>query len=103
VEKMEKRQRKNGFMDLKFFLGLIFSIYGSILLITGIYYVLNPISGLDTNINIYWGLFMLAFGVINYYRSSKPKSWNKAFATSGIEHIEKRLKGIVEETKEELK
>jgi uncharacterized membrane protein HdeD (DUF308 family) len=99
---MGKRQREDTFMDLKFFLGLIFSIYGVILLITGIYYTSNPVAGLDTNINIYWGVFMLAFGVFNYYRSSKPKSWNKAFAVSGIENIEKRLKGFVEETEEEL-
>jgi uncharacterized membrane protein HdeD (DUF308 family) len=99
---MGKRQREDTFMDLKFFLGLIFSIYGAILIITGAYYISNPITGLDTNINIYWGLFMLAFGVINYYRSSKPKSWNKAFAISGIEHIEKRLKYVVQEAEEEL-
>lgn len=98
---MRKRQTKNTFMDLKFFLGLIFSIYGSILIITGIYYFLNPISGLDTSIDFYWGILMLAFGAFNYYRSSKPKSWNKAFAISGIEHIEKRLKDIVEKVEEE--
>jgi hypothetical protein len=45
---------------------------------------------------------MLAFGVVNYYRSSKPKSWNKAFAVSGIENIERRLKGVVEEAEGEL-
>jgi uncharacterized membrane protein HdeD (DUF308 family) len=89
-------------MDLKFFLGLIFSIYGLILLIAGIYYASNPISGADTNINIYWGIFMTAFGAASYYRSDKPKSWNKAFAISGIENIEKRLKGVVEEAEEEL-
>jgi uncharacterized membrane protein HdeD (DUF308 family) len=99
---MGKRQREDIFMDLKFFLGLIFSIYGFILIITGIYYASNPIAGSDTNINIYWGLFMLVFGAFNYYRSSKPKSWNKAFAISGIEHIEKRLKYAVEEAEEEL-
>jgi uncharacterized membrane protein HdeD (DUF308 family) len=100
---MRKRQEEDTFMDLKFFLGLIFSIYGSILIIAGIYYFSNPIAGLDTNINIYWGVFMLIFGVINYHRSNKPKSWNKAFAISGIEHIEKRLKYVVEEAEEELK
>jgi uncharacterized membrane protein HdeD (DUF308 family) len=99
---MKKRQAEDTFMDLKFFLGLIFSIYGFILIITGVYYSSNPITGIDTNINIYWGLFMLTFGVINYFRSSKPKSWNKAFAVSGIEHIEKRLKNIVEEAEEGL-
>jgi hypothetical protein len=99
---MGKRQREDTFMDLKFFLGLIFSIYGFILIITGIYYASSPVTGLDTNINIYWGLIMLAFGVVNYYRSSKPKNWNKAFAVSGIENIEKRLKGVIEEAEEEL-
>jgi uncharacterized membrane protein HdeD (DUF308 family) len=99
---MTKRQKEDTFMDLKFFLGLLFSIYGSILIITGIYYFSNPISGLDTNINVYWGVVMLVFGLFNYYRSSKPKSWNKAFAISGIENIEKRLKGVVEEAEEEL-
>jgi uncharacterized membrane protein HdeD (DUF308 family) len=99
---MSEKQKKNTFMDLKFFLGLIFSIYGSILLITGIYYMFNPLTGLDTNINIYWGLLMLSFGVVNYYRSNKPRSWNKAFAVSGIENIEKRLKGVVEEAEEEF-
>jgi uncharacterized membrane protein HdeD (DUF308 family) len=100
---MGKRQREDTFMDLKFFLGLIFSIYGLILIITGIYYAYHPVTGLDTNINIYWGLFMLAFGAFNYYRSSKPKNWSKAFAISGIENIEKRLKDVVEEAEEELK
>jgi uncharacterized membrane protein HdeD (DUF308 family) len=99
---MKKRQAEGTFMDMKFFLGLIFSIYGFILIITGVYYSSNPITGIDTNINIYWGLFMLTFGVINYFRSSKPKSWNKAFAVSGIEHIEKRLKNIFEEAEEGL-
>jgi uncharacterized membrane protein HdeD (DUF308 family) len=99
---MGKKQTEDIFMDLKFFLGLIFSIYGFILTITGIYYISNPVAGLDTDINIYWGLFMLAFGVFNYYRSNKPKSWNRAFAISGIEHIEGRLKDVVGEAEEEL-
>ena len=99
---MREKQKKDTFMDLKFFLGLIFSIYGCILLITGIYYMSAPIAGLDTNINIYWGLLMLSFGGVNYYRSSKPGNWNKAFAVSGIENIEKRLKGAFEEAEEEL-
>jgi uncharacterized membrane protein HdeD (DUF308 family) len=99
---MTKRRKEDTFMDLKFFLGLLFSIYGSILIITGIYYFSSPISGVDTSINVYWGAVMLAFGIFNYYRSTKPKSWNKAFAISGIENIEKRLKGVVEEAEEEL-
>lgn len=99
---MAKKQSKTTFVDLKFFLGLIFAIYGVVLLITGAYYALNPVSGIDSNIDIYWGLFMFVVGVINYYKSNKPSSWNKAFAVSGIEHIEKRLKSTLEEVAEEL-
>lgn len=101
MAKKESRRAKAAFVDLKFFLGLIFSIYGIILSVTGAYYILNPISGIDSSIDIYWGLFMFAVGVISYYKSDKPSSWNKAFAISGIEHIERRLKIAIEETKEE--
>lgn len=96
---MENNQ--SNFMDLKFFLGLIFSIYGIILIVTGAYYVSNPISGIDSSIDIYWGLFMSVIGIIIYYKSSKPARWNKAFAVSGIENIEKRLKTVLEEIVEE--
>ena len=99
---MSKKQRKVTFMDLKFFLGLIFSIYGFILIIAGIYYLSSPVSGVDTNIDMYWGVVMLAFGAVTYYQSDKPKSWNKAFAISGMENIEKRLKSAIEEAEEEL-
>jgi uncharacterized membrane protein HdeD (DUF308 family) len=99
---MTKRQGKTAFMDLKFFLGLMFLIYGAILLLTGIYYVFSPVSGVDSNIDVYWGLLMLVVGVINYQKSDKPSSWNKAFAISGIEHIEKRLKTTLEEAEKEL-
>ncbi len=94
---MAKKQSKT-MVDLKFFLGLMFLIYGVILLVTGVYYVLNPVTGIESSIDIYWGLLMFVVGAISYYKSDKPSSWNKAFATSGIEHIEKRLKTIIEET-----
>jgi uncharacterized membrane protein HdeD (DUF308 family) len=101
VRNMAKRQGKDAFMDLKFFLGLILSIYGATLLITGVYYVFNPISGIDSNIDVYWGLLMLLVGAISYHKSDKPSSWNRAFAISGIERIEKRLKTKLEEATEE--
>ena len=91
---MSNKKTETTFLDLKFFLGLIFSIYGILLTGTGIYYLLNPISTIDSNIDIYWGVLMTLIGVINYYRSDKPNSWSKAFAISGIERIEKRLKRI---------
>lgn len=99
---MTKKQSKAAFVDLKFFIGLIFSIYGILLSITGAYYILNPVLGMNPSINIYWGVLMFAVGVVNYYKSDKPSSWNKAFATSGIEYIEKRLKSTIEEAAEEL-
>ncbi len=99
---MAKKPLKTAFVDLKFFLGLIFTIYGVLLLITGAYYAFNPVSGIDSSIDIYWGLFMFVVGAINYHESTKPSSWNKAFAVSGIERIEKRLKSTLEEVAEEL-
>jgi hypothetical protein len=99
---MPKKQSKTTFVDLKFFLGLMFSIYGILLAGTGIYYALNPVLGVYSSIDIYWGLLMLAIGIITYYKSDKPSNWNKAFATSGIERIEKRMKEILDETVEEF-
>ncbi|MEJ2240530.1 MAG: hypothetical protein P8Y18_00075 [Candidatus Bathyarchaeota archaeon] len=99
---MPKNQSKTTFVDLKFFLGLLFMIYGLLLAGTGFYYTVNPISGIDSSIDVYWGLLMLTIGAINYYKSDKPSNWNKAFAISGINQIEKRLKGILEETVEEV-
>jgi hypothetical protein len=99
---MTKKQSKTTFVDLKFFLGLMFSIYGTLLAGTGIYYALDPILGVDSSIDIYWGLIMLAIGMITYFKSDKPSNWNRAFAVSGIERIEKRMKEIVEEAEEEI-
>jgi hypothetical protein len=93
---MTKNQSKTTFVDLKFFLGLLFSIYGILIVGTGFYFTLNPILGIDASIDIYWGLVMLTVGLISYYKSDKPSSWNKAFAVSGIERIEKRLKELVD-------
>jgi hypothetical protein len=99
---MTKKQSKTTFVDLKFFLGLMFSIYGTLLAGTGIYYALNPILGVDSSIDIYWGLLMSAIGIISYYKSNKPNNWNKAFAISGIEQIEKRMKETLKEAAEEF-
>ena len=88
------RGEKPVFVDLRFFLGLIFLIYGSILIFTGVYYSLNFRLETDPRIDIYWGVLMFAVGVVNYYVSDKPKNWNKAFAIADIEKIERRLKSI---------
>ena len=89
---MNQQQSKTDFIDLKFFLGLMFMTYGAILVVTGTYFLLNPLSSISSSIDIYWGLLMVATGSISYHKSSKPSSWNKAFSHPGIEHIEERLK-----------
>jgi hypothetical protein len=99
---MAKKQSKNTFVDLKFFLGLMFLIYGILLTGTGVYYAFNAVSGVESNIDIYWGLLMSTIGIISYYKSNKPNNWNKAFAISGIEQIEKRLKETLKEAAEEF-
>ena len=98
----QSKETKTGFLDLRFFLGLIFCIYGVLLSIIGTYYLLNPVLDIDSSIDLYWGLFMFIIGAINYHKSNKPNSWNKAFAVSGIEGIEKRLKYTIEQTRKEL-
>jgi hypothetical protein len=99
---MTNKQAKGSFMDLKFFLGLLLSIYGALLAITGVYYGFNPLPEVDSRIDIIWGLLMLAVGAISYYESDKPQSWNRGFAISGIERIEKRLKRRIEDAGDEI-
>jgi hypothetical protein len=94
---MTSNQAKDSFMDLKFFLGLLLSVYGALLAITGVYYGFNPLPETDSRIDIYWGLLMLGVGAISYYKSDKPRSWNRGFAISGIERIEARLKRRIED------
>ena len=99
---MIKTQSKTNFVDLKFFLGLLFLIYGTLLVATGIYYTLNPVLGLSQTIDLYWGLVMFGIGAVVYYKSDKPSSWNKAFAIAGIERIERRMKKMVEDVEREI-
>ena len=48
-------------LDLRFPLGLMFAILGVILTAVGI---LRPQETLGVNINLWWGLVLLAFGVV---------------------------------------
>lgn len=48
-------------LDLRFPIGLLFSIFGVILTAQGIR---NPVKTVDININFWWGLVMLAFGIV---------------------------------------
>jgi hypothetical protein len=48
-------------LDLRFPLGLMFGILGVILTALGI---VRPMDTLGVNINLWWGLVLLAFGVV---------------------------------------
>lgn len=48
-------------LDLRFPLGLMFVILGAILTIFG---AIRPLDSLGININLWWGLVLLAFGVL---------------------------------------
>ena len=79
------------FVDVRFFLGLLFIIYGAILVATSLYYSLYAsMNGLT--VEAFWGALMLGVGVLAYVKSDKPRDWEKAFAGIGMEKMEKRLK-----------
>jgi hypothetical protein len=64
-------------VDIKLPIGLMFSILGVILTIHGFLTVTNTDlykKSLDININLWAGLFMLAFGIIMLAFSKKPKN-----------------------------
>jgi hypothetical protein len=48
-------------LDLRLPLGLMFAILGGLLTAFGIY---RPLYSLGININLWWGLVLLAFGVV---------------------------------------
>ena len=48
-------------LDLRFPLGLMFAILGAILVAVGIF---HPQQTLGFNINLWWGIVLLAFGVV---------------------------------------
>jgi len=52
-------------LDIRFPIGIIFTVYGAILIIFGL--VTNPEifkSSLGVNIDVWWGVAMLVFGLI---------------------------------------
>jgi hypothetical protein len=50
-------------LDLRFPIGLIFSIFGVILAAEGIR---RRVDTIGVNINLWWGLVMLAFGIVMF-------------------------------------
>jgi len=58
-----------------YFVGLILLAIGAIILLSGIYLVINPPETktvlYDTHPNIWWGMIMLIFGAILYVKNRK--------------------------------
>jgi hypothetical protein len=64
-------------VDIKLPIGLMFSILGVILTIHGLFTLTNAElykKSLEININLWAGLFMLAFGIIMLTFSKMPKN-----------------------------
>jgi uncharacterized membrane protein HdeD (DUF308 family) len=53
--------RQNRFFDLRFLIGLLFVIYGVIIALYGLF--VNPPTVVGWNIDLWWGVLMLLFGL----------------------------------------
>jgi hypothetical protein len=61
--------------DLRLPIGLIFSLFGAILAIYG--FTNDPTvyaKALNINVNLYWGLVMLAFGVVMLFLALRSRN-----------------------------
>ena len=60
-----------------YFVGLILLVMGCIIFLTGIYLLVYPSSHQtvlsETHPNIWWGLIMLVFGAILFWKTRKQK------------------------------
>ena len=63
-------------LDIKYPIGLFFTIVGIIITISGLYHKQEVISKLGFNFSLIWGIVMLAFGLImlGLYFLGKNKS-----------------------------
>jgi len=79
-------------LDIRIPIGFMFSLLGILLTIYGITTISQPEmyeSSLGININLWWGLLMLVFGIIMLAVSNKPKK--------------KEIEEVKEEVKEDIK
>jgi hypothetical protein len=54
-------------LDLRLPIGILFSLFGVILIATGIFTTpATYVQSLNINVNLWWGLVMLAFGVVMF-------------------------------------
>ncbi len=58
-----------------YFVGLILMAMGGIIFLTGVYYLFTPSSRqtvlANTHPNLWWGLIMLGFGAVLYFKNRK--------------------------------
>lgn len=62
-------------MDLRLPIGIIFTLYGFILIGYGLFTRASAIyaKSLGINVNIYWGIVLLVFGLVMYYFAMRGK------------------------------
>ena len=62
-------------MDLRLPIGIIFTIYGFILIGYGFVTKGSKIyeKSLNINVNIWWGILLLVFGLVMYYYAKRGK------------------------------
>ena len=61
--------------DLRLPIGLLFSICGTILILTGI---VQHVAVLGINVNLWWGIVMLVFGLVMLYYALRARRREKA-------------------------
>lgn len=60
--------------DLRLPIGLLFSICGTILILTGI---VQHVAVLGINVNLWWGIVMLVFGLVMLYYALRARGREK--------------------------
>ena len=77
IRRMEERgtTHKPGFMDIRYFIGLTLSFYGFVIALYGAARPELSAKSLGINVNLWWGLFILAMGAFFYAISRKPREW----------------------------
>lgn len=56
--------------DLRLPIGLLFSICGAIIAVTG---MVQRVAVLGINVNLWWGLVLLAFGLVMLFLAMRPR------------------------------